>query len=306
MILRIARHITDLQKIELFYSSVAGLKKLGSFQNHNGYDGIFLGYPQQHWHLEFTCSSEAPDNRFDEDDLLVFYVNSEVEFTEIKNSLVKQNIRTIEPKNLYWKENGLMITDPDGYKIVFSIHHESLTAHDPLTKLIRSMGIGNWGHLLAYVQALPYGRNANREDFSLVLKEEQGTCSSKHSLLKKVAQLNSIGNVKLIMSIYKMSHLNTPKIGNTILENGLEYIPEAHCYLMLNNRRYDLTSSASSIHHLINDVLEETEIEPEQVDTFKVVYHKKFLKEWIAQGNTSLSFDHVWAVREQCILKLGE
>lgn len=305
MTLRIARHTTDLLKMEIFYTRIIGLQKLGSFQNHNGYDGIFLGHQQQDWHLEFTSSDDAPDNRFDDDDCLVLYVYSQLEFAEIKNSMVMQNITLIEPKNPYWKENGLMIADPDGYKIVFAIKHLTLHADDELTQMVSTKNIENWSGLLDYVKALPYGRNANREDFSLVLKEERGSCSSKHALLKKVAQLNNIGNVKLIMSLYKMNHLNTPKIGNTILENGLEYIPEAHCYLMLNHRRYDLTSANASIHHLIHDVLEETEIEPEQVNTFKIDYHKDFLKKWIAEGATDLSFEQVWAIREQCIVNMG-
>lgn len=306
MTFRIARHTVDLQKIEAFYTTVVGLQKLGGFQDHNGYDGIFLGHPQQDWHLEFTSSGDSPDSRFDEDDLLVFYVNSAVEIAEIENSFSKQNIPVIVPKNPYWKKNGVMIADPDGCRIVFAIKHLPLTANDGLTQLVRSKNINTWSELLNFVKELPYGRNANREDFSLVLKEEQGTCSSKHSLLKKVAQRNNIGNVKLIMGVYKMNHLNTPKIGNTLLDSGLEYIPEAHCYLMLNNRRYDFTSANASIYNLIHDMLEETEIEPEQVNIFKVAYHKNYLQKWIEEAAIGLSFDRVWAIRERCIVKIGE
>ncbi|HLO56528.1 MAG TPA: VOC family protein [Saprospiraceae bacterium] len=306
MTFRIARHTTDLLAIEIFYTSIVGLQKLGGFQNHDGYDGIFLGHPHQDWHLEFTSSGDAPDSRFDDDDCLVFYVNSKIELAEIKDNLAKQNIATIEPKNPYWKVNGLMIADPDGYKIIFALKDLPLNSDDELTQLVRTKNIDHWSDLLDYVKALPYGRNAQRDDFSLVLKEEQGSCSSKHAFLKKVAQLNHISNVKLIMGIYKMNHLNTPKIGNTILENGLDYIPEAHCYLMINNRRYDLTSANASIHHLIDDVLEEKEIEPEQVNIFKVNYHKDFIKKWIAEGATDLSFERVWDIREACITKLGE
>ena len=38
--------------------------------------------------------------------------------------------------------------------------------------------------LIVKVKNLPYGRNANRYDFSLVLSENKGTCSSKHAFLK--------------------------------------------------------------------------------------------------------------------------
>lgn len=306
MTFRIARHTANLQKIEAFYTTIAGLQKLGGFQNHHNYDGIFLGYPHEDWHLEFTSLDQAPDSRFDEDDLLVLYVNTAIELAEIKKNVARESIPLIVPKNPYWIENGLMIADPDGYKIVFAVKHLPLVAGDELTQLIRENGIHNWSEFLDYIRALPYGRNANREDFSLVLKEGKGTCSSKHALLKKVALLNNIDNVKLMMGLYKMNHLNTPKVGNTILDNGLQYIPEVHCYLMLNQRRYDLTSSAASIHNLMDDILEETEIEPEQVNTFKVAYHKNFLQKWIAENTINLGFDRVWAVREQCIQQMSK
>ena len=49
------------------------------------------------------------------------------------------------------------------------------------------------------------------------MKENKGTCSSKHAFLKKVADWNNIKNVKLILGMYQMNELNTQKIGNTIL-----------------------------------------------------------------------------------------
>ena len=36
------------------------------------------------------------------------------------NKIQSQNIDFIKAKNPYWNENGKMILDPDGYKIVIS------------------------------------------------------------------------------------------------------------------------------------------------------------------------------------------
>ncbi|MBK8723788.1 MAG: hypothetical protein IPL95_16515 [Saprospiraceae bacterium] len=159
----------------------------------------------------------------------------------------------------------------------------------------------NWGDLIDYIKKLPYGRNQNREDFSLVLKENKGTCSSKHSFLKKIADLNNFENVKLILGIYRMNHLNTSKIGSIISENGLDYIPEAHCYLKLNRRRIEITNSNADIGNLIEDIIDEIEIEPEQVLTFKIDYHKRFLQRWIIENEINLDFEKIWGIREQCI-----
>lgn len=306
MTFRYARHTINLNKIEEFYTEIIGLEKLGGFENHDNYDGLFLGYKNSDWHLEFTTSDEKPINQFDEDDILVFYVNSEIELSKIKEQLQQKKIICKKPKNPYWSQNGVMVSDPDNYRIVFSIKHKTFKSKDNLTSLVQSKSIRNWNDLIEFTRMLPYGRNSNREDFTLVLKENKGTCSSKHSFLKKVADLNGIGNVKLILGIYKMNHLNTPKIGNVIIENGLKYIPEAHCYLKLNNRRIDITNSNSDIESLRRDIIEEIEIEPEQVNTFKVEYHKGRLKKWIERESIKLSFNDVWKLREECIKKLEE
>lgn len=180
-----------------------------------------------------------------------------------------------------------------------------LKSHDPLTQLVRDHSLNHWNDLVGFVRRLPYGRNANRSDFSLVMKELKGTCSSKHAFLKKIADLNHIDNVKLVIGLYKMNNVNTPKIETTIAEVGLPYIPEAHCYLVINKERIDITSEQSDFEKLALDILDEMEIEPEQVDTFKVEFHKNYLKKWIAENAIPHKFDEVWKVRERCIEKLG-
>lgn len=302
---RYARHTTDLKRIEAFYTNIIGLQKLGGFESHNRYDGIFLGYPESQWHLEFTVSRDIPQSKFDEDDLLVFYVFSEIEMATIKRKMEREHIQTEVPKNPYWKDKGIMISDPDGYKIVFAKMDKYLTNADELTTLVKTKQIHTWNELLTVVQQLPYGRNKNREDFSLVLKEQKGTCSSKHALLKKLADLNGIGGVKLVIGMYKMNKFNTPKIGNLLDGSGLEYIPEAHCYLEINNQRIDITATDSGIEQLMNDVLFETEIEPEQVNEFKVQFHRNYLKRWLYEQGIQMSLETVWEIREKCINSLS-
>src|SRR5690349_4522085 len=126
MTFRYARHTSDLKRIESFYTEIVGLKKLGGFQNHDTYNGLFLGQPGQNWHLEFTTSTEKPASKFDKDDILVFYFNSEFEISGIKNRISTYNIKIETPKNPYWANNGLMITDPDGHNIVFALKHLEL------------------------------------------------------------------------------------------------------------------------------------------------------------------------------------
>lgn len=303
---RYARHTNDLKKIEKFYTEIIGLEKLGNFANHENYDGIFLGFPNQDWHLEFTTSNDKTQSKFDEDDILVFYLNSEYEIDSIKNLIIKKKVSIEKSKNPYWDENGIQISDPDNYKIIFTLQNIPLISDDELTKEITKRNIKTWNDLLKLVKNLPYGRNENRFDFSLVLKENKGTCSSKHAFLSKIAELNSLKNVKLILGMFKMNSQNHPKLKRILERENLEYIPEAHCYLSVNNLKLDLTNTNSNFSNIENEIITEIEIKPEQVNQYKVDYHKKFLTDWLENENSKLAFEELWKIREECIKQLEE
>jgi hypothetical protein len=158
--------------------------------------------------------------------------------------------------------------------------------------------------LIENVKNIPYGRNSNRKDFSLVISENKGTCSSKHAFLKDFANKNNIPDVDLIIGIYKMNETNT-KIGTILKENNLDYLPEAHCYLKVNGNVIDATNNEANFEKLRNDILEEIIIEPDQVGDFKVKYHQNFLKIWITKNKISFTFEEIWNIREKCIQKLS-
>ncbi|WP_297868252.1 hypothetical protein [uncultured Flavobacterium sp.] len=164
----------------------------------------------------------------------------------------------------------------------------------------------NFDELIEKVKNIPYGRNANRYNFSLVLSENKGTCSSKHAFLKDFADKNEIENVKLYIGIFKMNEVNTPKLGDLLSRNNIEYIPEAHCYLKINQIPVDATTLDSFYDKIKHDILIEIEIIPNQVSDFKVEYHKSFLKKWITETNQNNTFEEIWEIREQCISKLSE
>ena len=179
-----------------------------------------------------------------------------------------------------------------------------LTSKDKLSELAKRNGIKTWNELTKFIKNLPYGRNKNRTDFGLVLSEQKGTCSSKHALLKSIADLNNVRNIELIIGIYRMTESNTPKIGTILSENSIEFIPEAHCYLKINGKRTDLTSEQSEFKKIEKDIIQEREIEPKQVAEFKVDYHKRFIKNWLTINKSKYEFKDIWNLREKCIKNL--
>ncbi|MGO4773046.1 VOC family protein [Flavobacterium sp. W22_SRS_FK3] len=120
MTLRVARHTNNLETIENFYVNILGFERLGGFQNHNNYDGVFIGKPNSEWHFEFTQSETEADHKFDEDDIVVFYPDTIRKYNALLESLLENDILKITAVNPYWNENGQMFLDPDGYRIVIS------------------------------------------------------------------------------------------------------------------------------------------------------------------------------------------
>ena len=120
MKLRFARHTNDLEKIKSFYVNVLGFQLLGEFNNHDDYDGIFIGKPNLDWHLEFTKSNEIVNFEFGEEDYLGFYLNNIIEYNLIIEKLNSNKINFINSKNPYWNDNGTIIKDPDGFNIIIS------------------------------------------------------------------------------------------------------------------------------------------------------------------------------------------
>lgn len=120
MTFRFARHTNNLEQLKSFYIDILGLELLGGFENHNGYDGVFIGKSTENWHLEFTKSDEIVSFNFGDEDILVFYPNNKLEFELIHDRIESHSIKFINSKNSYWNENGKMLLDPDGYRVVIS------------------------------------------------------------------------------------------------------------------------------------------------------------------------------------------
>ncbi|WP_163716814.1 VOC family protein [Mangrovibacterium lignilyticum] len=117
---RCARHTSRLNVLEEFYTQVLDLQVLGRFENHAGYDGVFLGKEGADWHLEFTQSADLPEHQPDDDDLLVFYPQTHEAYDAILAAIREAGVRLVLPKNPYWLEHGICVQDPDGYQLIIS------------------------------------------------------------------------------------------------------------------------------------------------------------------------------------------
>lgn len=158
-----------------------------------------------------------------------------------------------------------------------------------------------------FLRLLPYGRNADKKDVRTLFEDKCGTCSTKHGLLKILADENKFEELELVLGIFRMNKENTPLVAKTLKMAGLTFIPEAHNYLIFKNQILDYTHSHSKPSDFAGDLMEEKIIEPDQISDFKVAYHKDYLRSWLKSNqHLKYSVEELWEVREQCIKDLTE
>ena len=117
--LRVARPTDRLDEVLRFYRDGLGLTTVGSFEDHDGFDGFMLGIPGAYYHLEFTRKrghtaglAPTPDN------LLVFYLPDETEWQAAVDRMFANGYEPTASFNPYWDRSGRTFEDPDGYRVV--------------------------------------------------------------------------------------------------------------------------------------------------------------------------------------------
>jgi catechol 2,3-dioxygenase-like lactoylglutathione lyase family enzyme len=113
--LRVARHTERLAEAVAFYRDGLGLPEVGSFRDHDGYDGVFLEVPGTGAHLELTTGGAHGAPTPHPESLLVLYLESKEAVREI---VARAGARPVASANPYWDEHGVTIEDPDGFRVV--------------------------------------------------------------------------------------------------------------------------------------------------------------------------------------------
>ncbi|MEC3884258.1 VOC family protein [Halobacillus litoralis] len=117
--IRMARPTDQFEKVIDFYESGLGLERLTDFSGHRGYEGVVYGLPGLPYHLEFTRhEAGSPCPAPTKDNLLVFYIENRDEVLNTAERLQDMGYKEVESENPYWKEKGITIEDPDGWRVV--------------------------------------------------------------------------------------------------------------------------------------------------------------------------------------------
>jgi catechol 2,3-dioxygenase-like lactoylglutathione lyase family enzyme len=115
MELRVARHTDRLDEVVGFYRDGIGLKEIGGFRDHDGYDGVFLEVPGTGAHLELTSGGGHVAPEPHTESLLVLYLGDEEAVRAVAARLGTEPVPSANP---YWADHGVTFEDPDGFRIV--------------------------------------------------------------------------------------------------------------------------------------------------------------------------------------------
>jgi len=117
--LRIARPVSDLGLTVAMYRRGLGLEQLGSFEDHQGFDGVMLGNRGMDFHFEFTyCRTHPVQPSSTPEDLLVFYVPDEAAWQQTCAAMQAAGFVDVDAFNPYWQRQGRSFADRDGYRVV--------------------------------------------------------------------------------------------------------------------------------------------------------------------------------------------
>lgn len=118
--LRVARPTDDLDALLPFYQGGLGLSVLYRFENHDGFDGVMLGFAGAPYHFEFTRAvghkaGRAPTR----DNLIVLYYPDVDAWAAAVQRMRNVGFAPVPAFNPYWDRAGVTFEDPDGYRVVF-------------------------------------------------------------------------------------------------------------------------------------------------------------------------------------------
>jgi len=175
-----------------------------------------------------------------------------------------------------------------------------ITGSGAISRAFRAAHVRTLGDAAEYLTGLVYARTSGSDPL-LVLRENRGTCSSKHAAFVLLCGENGI-RASLQLGFFEMSEDNVPGVGKVLEEAGLRTILEAHCFAIVGSRPLDLTG----LPHGGADAeyVKRRTMDPSDMGK-KAQWHRTALAAWGGLHAPTLSPEELWTVREKCIAALS-
>jgi len=169
----------------------------------------------------------------------------------------------------------------------------------PVSALALKFQLNTFQEVCDHLLHLPYRRPFGKTP-TAVLEEGCGTCSSKHGLLKTLAEEQGQGEVELVLCLFQMTSANTQGISK-VLDNGpLSSIPELHTYIRWGDEKIDVTKPGFHVSNLQSGIGKEKTISLKELARKKEI-HQEWMSDWLRINRSDVLLADAWQQREACI-----
>ncbi len=114
-----------------------------------------------------------------------------------------------------------------------------------ISEQFSSRGIKTLHEACSWIQNLRYGENSNEANSLILFEEMQGTCTTKHGVIARLAVELEVAIVKNL-GFYRLNDDIVTGVNEIIFPYGLSFIPQTHYFLSYGLFRVDLTRSVAS------------------------------------------------------------
>jgi ribosomal protein S18 acetylase RimI-like enzyme len=143
--MRVARPTVDITRARAFYEHAVRLPVLGSFVDHDGFDGVIFGVPDDRAQLEIVRSPHHDIPAPSAEDALVLYHRGAAAadlVTRLRQAGAPEltDSPTVNP---YWPHHGARVFgDPDGYRLIVALPDGDGRMPAPDDAVLRSVPAG--------------------------------------------------------------------------------------------------------------------------------------------------------------------
>ena len=169
-----------------------------------------------------------------------------------------------------------------------------------ISKKFLELGIKSFKEAIDFVHKSEYGYNSNADDKMIFFKEKMGTCTTKHATIAGLAEELNIPLYKHV-GIYKFTEEISTGTNEILKKYNVPYVPMAHCFLVYNDHRFDLTEgNCNGKNTTIESFIHEEQVDPFISRKDEYLLLKKVLKELI------LPSKEMEGIKERTLLKARE
>ncbi|OLS14884.1 MAG: hypothetical protein RBG13Loki_1489 [Promethearchaeota archaeon CR_4] len=182
----------------------------------------------------------------------------------------------------------------DSYSLIPNV---KIVERGAISSKFIEIGIYELTQAIDYVHSVKYGYNSNYDDPLILFKENKGTCTSKHTTIARLAKELNIPLFKNV-GIYKMTEEIVTGTQEILNVHHIPYIPMIHCFLVYQQKRFDLTEgNLNGKNRVIDEFIQIKQVPPDFSQKEEYSWYKEVLRSVV------LKLDEMKGTKEIEILK---